>query len=312
MYYPYFRGKTYELKTIREKAPLMGTDIVPIIEPVRSSPKMMAALIRAVRALVEANIRFILVGNPRCGDFCFAPSPLLDDGLRRLLDGCDCWSVGCIADERSTSEEILRVCGYGATVAVIHDGYPSGRDLENILSEAGGITSHVFIDDKCSTAYRRRFPAGRRILIKNGFTQRINRAYPESEHFSDLHLTYRDEGMDGFGDFLVVGEDYVERGGPAYAVAIHLTYIDGDGDNDMLIRHYISDRSATPADPAGKFAEALSKLVADVKRRGSKILRSPAVNEFIRLHKEGHYPGLGYTKKLSMQHHLELVTDFLR
>jgi hypothetical protein len=31
--------------------------------------------------------------------------------------------------------------------------------------------------------------------------------------------------MDGFGDFLIVGDDYSESGGPAYAIAIHLTFI---------------------------------------------------------------------------------------
>ena len=30
--------------------------------------------------------------------------------------------------------------------------------------------------------------------------------------------------MDGFGDFLIVGDDYSDTGGPAYAVAIHLTF----------------------------------------------------------------------------------------
>lgn len=53
-----------------------------------------------------------------------------------------------------------------------------------------------------------------------------NADYPPIEEFSDLHITFGEEGMDGFGDFLIVGDDYTEGGGPAYAVAIHLTFLE--------------------------------------------------------------------------------------
>lgn len=87
--------------------------------------------------------------------------------------------------------------------------------------------------------------------------------------------------MDGFGDFLIVGDDYFESGGPAYAVAIHLTFIDPTQDSEMYIYHFKSDRTSTPTDPAGKFAEALEKLVREVKKPGSHILRTTAVEEFL-------------------------------
>ena len=35
---------------------------------------------------------------------------------------------------------------------------------------------------------------------------------------------------------MIVGDDYMESGGPAYAVAIHLTYLNKEG--DMFIRHF--------------------------------------------------------------------------
>ena len=67
--------------------------------------------------------------------------------------------------------------------------------------------------------------------------------------------------MSGFGDFLIVGDEYSESGGPAYTIAIHLTYIDFDQDEAMHVRHFLSDRQDTPKDPGGKFSEALTKLV---------------------------------------------------
>ena len=99
--------------------------------------------------------------------------------------------------------------------------------------------------------------------------------------FSDLHATFDDEGMNGFGDFLIVGNDYSESGGPAYAVAIHLTYIDSNKDDEMHIRHFKSIRQDDPKDPAGKFAEALNELKEVVQQSSNQIFRSSAVIEFL-------------------------------
>jgi hypothetical protein len=138
----------------------------------------------------------------------------------------------------------------------------------------------------------------------------VNREYPDVEFFSDLHATYSDEGMDGFGDFLIVGNEYSETGGPAYAVAIHLTFIDSNKDNEMHIYHFKSLRQDDPKDPAGKFAEALEKLVDAVQKDNTQISKTSAVEEFLRLHQKGHFPGLGYVKKLSMKHHIETLAEY--
>jgi hypothetical protein len=110
----------------------------------------------------------------------------------------------------------------------------------------------------------------------------------------------------------MVGDDYSEGGGPAYAVVIHLTFIDSSKDEEMFIHHFKSDRHDTPTDPAGKFAEALTKLVAEVNRANTPIVRTAAVQEFLDLQTRRHFPGLGYVKKLSMSHHIETLARYLR
>ncbi len=131
------------------------------------------------------------------------------------------------------------------------------------------------------------------------------------EQFSELHLTYRDMNLNGFGDFLIVGDSYSEGGGPAYAVAIHLTFIDPDKDDVMFIYHFVSTTNDTPTDPAGKFAQALKKLIDTLDSGTSMLLESSAIKEFRDLHAKGHFPGLGYVKKLSMKHHIETLADYL-
>lgn len=54
MYYPYFRGKQYELITIREMAPVFAqAGFHPIIEPVR-----VAGLKKALDVIVQIGVYF--------------------------------------------------------------------------------------------------------------------------------------------------------------------------------------------------------------------------------------------------------------
>ncbi|MHB8988819.1 MAG: sce7725 family protein [Desulfobulbia bacterium] len=310
MYYPYFRGKQYELIAIRENAERMfQANIVPIIEPVK---KNVAGLRRALEALVEQNVRFVLIVNPQCGDLCDINPALIIELANDTLRGYRNFSLGYIVNEGTLLHDVVTFCKAAPhPITIVHSGYQRGRELAKALNRLTNVVGHIFIEEYCSKLYRKHFKEKTRVLIRDGFIKRTNREHPEVEHFSDLHITYQEESVDGFGDFLIVGDAYSDGGGPAYAIAIHLTYIDADEDDDMFVKHYVSDRTRSPADPGGKFLEALQKLVEDVEKKNSKIYRSDAVNEYITCHKMEHYPGLGYVKKLSMQHHIELMLHFL-
>ncbi len=192
----------------------------------------------------------------------------------------------------------------------IHAGFREAKGLAASLGAPTEDQCHIFLHRFCGKLYQKHFKGAHRVLIRDGFERKRNADYDPVEHFSDLHATYPDEGMNGFGDFLIVGDDFSEAGGPAYAVAIHLTFIDPDLDDSMQIYHFVSDRQDTPKDPAGKFAEALAKMVNVLDAPGSKVLESKAVEEYRRLHGDGHFPGLGYVKKLSMNHHIETLASF--
>ena len=182
--------------------------------------------------------------------------------------------------------------------------------LAQSLGEDLPSTRHIFQEENCGKLYQKHFKDAERVLLRDGFEKRTNRNHPPVEFFSDLHATYEDENMEGFGDFLIVGNDYSESGGPAYSVAIHITFIDPDKDYEMHIHHFKSIRQDDPKDPAGKFAEALDKMIAELNRPNTKIHRTSAITEFVELHDRGHFPGLGYVKKLSMQHHIETLANF--
>lgn len=110
----------------------------------------------------------------------------------------------------------------------------------------------------------------------------------------------------GFADYSVVGEEYNDTGFAPHAVAIHIVYFDTD--DSLHVRHFVSDSNDDISDPAGKFQEALSKLVEWNKE---KQLGTVAMKEFEDLYCREAYPGLGTVKKLSIMHHLELIGRYL-
>ena len=308
MYHPYLRGKQNELILLRENARLLADKgMIPIIEPVK---KNIAALEKAIKELVKENVNFILIVNPKNGDFINDSLSLFTNIIDTILVDYTKFCLGYIVDAESTLLDIKSFLddNKNRNITFIHSGYPKAKELGQIVNEFDNVNKHIFLDDQI--LYRRQFNKNgvEKILIKDGFKKGRNKDYPELEPFSELHLTYKELGLNGFGDFLIVGDEYSESGGPAYAVAIHLTYFNED--EIMYIRHFISKSNDTPTDPAGKFAEALTKLVERVEE-DDLIFKSDAYRQYKDFHDRGHFPGLGVVKKLSMQHHIETLAQFL-
>jgi hypothetical protein len=311
MYHPYFRGKQYELITIRELAPLLKTaGFRPIIEPVKEGlGKGPSGLEKALRAVAESGGRAIVVVNPHHGDL--SGTVVLAEMLKSTLD-LPGISAGILLEPSMTLDAAIAYhkAYIAHTPVFIHAGF---RDAKALVAKLGKLTkdeSHIFFEAS-GKLYQKHFNGAYRVLLRDGFKrQKRNSDYDFVEPFSDLHATFTDEGMDGFGDFLIVGDDYSDTGGPAYAVAIHLTFIDPDQDDSMQIYHFKSMRRDTQKDPAGKFGEALAEMVKTIDAPGSKVLETNAVKEFRALHEQGHFPGLGYVKKLSMKHHIETLADY--
>ena len=311
MYHPYFRGKQFELITIRETARLMAkAKFVPIIEPVREALK---GLERTLTEICTAGGQAIVIVNPSHGDHAESGgniSSLLKQGFLEKKG----ITAGILLQNDMDADDALacytRHMAHHPTF--VHAGFTAAKALAEKLSDNLPETQHIFFEKHCHKLYRKHFkPANKRVLLRDGFERRRNADHPTVELFSDLHITYEGEDMDGFGDFLIVGDDYTEGGGPAYAVAIHLTFIDPDKDDVMYIYHFVSTTKDTPTDPAGKFAQALAELIRRLESGASKLIESTAITELRGIHTKGQFPGLGYVKKLSMKHHIETMADFL-
>lgn len=309
MYHPYFRGKQNELIVMRDNAELIATaGVVPIIEPVKKNLK---PLERSLAALKDNVASFILIINPKIGDLKNNNTSLNDLVSSPSLVSYENMFIGYVVNASSNLVDITSFLDDykdSFKIAIVHDGFPDASALKSSLDNYTCVKKHIFIEESSGNLYMDKFKTSERVLIRDGFKQQVrNSDHPDNELFSELHLTYDSLGMDGFGDYLIVGNSFRESGGPAYTVAIHLTYFGLE--EVMYLRHFKSEPSNTPVNPAGKFLEALNALI-DGLTDGS-VPNTKAILEFRDLYERGHFPGLGSVKKLSMQHHVELLSQFL-
>ena len=90
-------------------------------------------------------------------------------------------------------------------------------------------------------------------------------------------------------------------------MAIHLSY-DEKQTKKIKVKHFVSDSNDDTSDIAGKFAEALNKLIAWCDQTGYNSVAIPIFREY---HNNGHFPGLGTLKKLSLMNHIDLVLKLI-
>ena len=148
-----------------------------------------------------------------------------------------------------------------------------------------------------------------RVLLEDHFVKRDKNAdYVgiTSEFFSSDHLFYKADGYIGFSDYSIVGSSYSESGFAPYAVVIHIVYFDEN--KNLQVAHFVSDSNEDIKDVAGKFGEAVEKLV---KWNRIQQIDTYGISQFENAYKKGIYPGLGVVKKYSIMHHLELMSRFL-
>lgn len=213
MYHPYFRGKQFELITIRDTAELLAkSGFVPIIEPVKEA---LSGLNRTLKAICDADGKAVVIVNPYHGDHAedgaditallkdeFLANKNISAGIL-LKEGMD---IGAALDYYEGHKD--------HNPTLVHAGFTEAKLLAEKLGADIDDTQHVFFEKHCGKLYRKHFKGGRRILLRDGFKkQQRNADYMSVEEFSDLHVTYEEEDMDGFGDFLIVGDDFIEGGG---------------------------------------------------------------------------------------------------
>ena len=170
-----------------------------------------------------------------------------------------------------------------------------------------GYPMYAFVPDK--REYRRTIKQNKVIYGDYFIKRQRNADYAsvDSDPFSSDHLYFQEENYVGFSDYSIVGSEFSETGFAPYAIVIHIAYFDSN--NDLRIKHFVSDSNDLVNNPAGKYYEAVSKLVEWNSKEGN--LKTFGIKALEKSLEDETYPGLGMIKKYTIMHHLELMSSFL-
>lgn len=313
MYIPYVRGRQYDLIAIRELAQIphiyQNESVLPIIEPVSVTGTPLASY----RLLAANRTPFILISNPQHGGVSERDvrTVLIED----ILDAHGDYYIGYIINERTTLANLRRFMETYEEFqfSFIHYNMPPDpAAIAGYINGLDDVAHNVFLNDNLTKAYVRsiRSRDSKKITLKDGFNKAANNAayagIPQ-EHFHDLHLTFRGDGYDGFGDFCTIGEHFDTGGFTPLAVAIHLTHREPAA---VVTRHFVSDDMEDRSDTSGKYGQAVRKLDAFIGVTPT-FPRTRASDVFQMHHATGTYPGLPSVKKLSIMHHVEMMRGLI-
>ncbi len=310
MYYPYLRGRQFELIALRELASenQIQNAVVPVIEPVKKS---INNLNLAYKIFLASEQNAYIIVNPQVGEmsgdneyYLEYISPL-DSNIYQpafLYRNNSNYINTCI-NKFNLSECMI------ISSNEIQDEDQSFRTLVNSEN-----VSHVIVEDPDKNRGLRRFlkESGNAFIRLDDLfeTQPRNSNFLEigAHRFSEEHQYYNsDGGYNGFSDYTILSSAYNEGGSTPRAVVIHLTYLNDH--NQIWIRHFTSNTNDSIANVQGKFGEAAHKAINFCQDNG---LSNSAIIELQDYYDRGHYPGLGTVKKIAIKNHLIVVSDYLK
>lgn len=307
MYYPYLRGRQFELIALREYASSLRDNnyVTPIIEPVKKTFNSMRL---ALPKLIEGRVKFALIMNPNVGEIK-GPAEVIE-GLGDLLEDITKWIPAFIVTNNySEVDELIELLNY-KNVMIFCSGQSdannvdfkklvSSDNVKYVVSEENR-TLKRFINDKGKELIR---------LDDNFKGEKRNSDYLnlDEEKFSEEHFYYLEDNYKGFSDYTTLVSEFIEGGGAPYAVAIHLTY--EKSKQEIWIRHFTSVSNFDRANIQGKFSQAANKAV---KFLDEKEIHTEASEELRTYVSEAKYPGLGMVKKIAIKHHLQLLNELIK
>ena len=307
MYFPYVRGRQYELLALRElvSKDLLSSNILPVIEPV----KLSSTLSKTMEEFTKKQKKLGIICNPAVGSFTNDMKNEEKDSNRQKF-------LSLLDDPFIVKAHIMK-----ANSAKQIQNWKKVKNVQKnewlvVCNNRDYVDSYLEIFQKNSPQYvlipdefRRKIRHGK-VLFEDRFEKcDRNSDYSKNldEFFSEDHIFYYEEGYAGFGDYSVIGKDYLESGFAPYAVAIHIVYFAKD--RSLRVHHFVSDSNDDIQNPAKKFYEAVRKLSIWVKKNDIPI--TTGLSGFLEHYDKQTYPGLGSVKKLSLMHHLELVGRYL-
>lgn len=210
MYFPYLRGRQFELIALREllESNILSRNIIPIIEPV----KLSSTLIKTIATYSKMERQLGLITNSKVGNF---KADIRDKKNEKLLES--------FKNVLNSNKNIIytRILVQDSRVEEFLDKYSDNMMTICFNKDAISIYEEKFIDLDVKynlipdeSGFRRKIRKNR-VILENKFNkQERNNDYidVDDEPFSEDHLYYLEDGYIGFADYSVVGKDYSDTG----------------------------------------------------------------------------------------------------
>ena len=311
MYFPYLRGKQFDLMALREFATANpnNRNIFPIIEPVKDTFNTMRI---AIDCFFTNNQQFALVLNPELGDFKKTTEEYdIIESLPTLSEHMNNWTPAFIFSNVDNIRSIIDTYGLENVMIIFPNGINTSNPLISDILNDNRVKYIVNGEPESPSAMRllRSLTGKFRIRLDNKFIEKprnVDYIGLGEDVFSEICYYYRDDDKyQGFSDYTTLPKDFIDGGMQPYAIAIHLTY--DKNDEKIYIQHFVSDSNYDQSNVQGKFAEAVKKVATFFQDKP----QTPALKSLIQLYVDEKYPGLGFIKKLSIRNHIELIDGIL-
>ncbi|MFH5810157.1 sce7725 family protein [Companilactobacillus sp. FL22-1] len=299
-YFPYLRGRMYDLLALKElcEADQLGSQIVPIIEPVRDSKELQ----QTVQTFIEHQQPFSVIANPQVSVYGLNDTKLFP--LPELTDLDFYYPSAILAAD--FSGDFLKHNRQQSALLIANNfemlkAYQNTRVLQTV--------KRVFIPDE---ARMHRLVPKKAALLSDPLTSiKHVEDYDilTDEFFEPAYWYQQVDNFTDYSDYSMVGHIYFDKGMPARAITLHVIYVTSKG--DLRIHHFVSDSNQTMGGQKQKFQEALAKLVDWSAENISGLNQTPALQELLSYQQVDKFPGLGTVKKLSLMHHFQLMNRLL-
>lgn len=280
MYYPYFRGKQFDLLALCQLSEVgkLSSAVCPVIEPVKDNP----ALVKLLEQFNKTNQPYFLIDNPQAGDFLTLAG---QEKIQRLKSSKAHFITNSLND----------ICQYPLLIA------PSAAVLKDIDLPKFEIPILVPLEFRLLQHIK-----GPKIVSEDNFLRLKTNAYREipDEVFTTSHLTYLKRGFVGFSDFSIDSRLYYEQSYPAKEIVLHLVYFSENG--QLRIHHFVSPPEELP-DFASRFLAVMTEVSQFHAFKSEDTLGLKILKE---AYAKGKFPGMGVLRKACVMHHLELMSRF--
>jgi hypothetical protein len=272
---------------------IITKDTLPMIEPVRDS----AHLRKTLELFVEKKKQVLVIDNPQVGQ--------VQKGVSLIHKIEDLYKSEYIIPVHIIDNEFDYKWIQKDEFVFLSKMYAKDT-LEETIAEFQP-KFHIITD----SARLRKTITQNKVLLTDPFTRLKHGAdyldLPD-EFFSDEMKYAYEDGYIGYSDYGIDGESYFDKGFPSRTVVLHVFYVDKY--QNMRIKHFASDSNETAANPAGKFFEALDKLIEWQDRYQKEVPLTIGLKQLIAYKDLVKYPGAGTVKKLLVMHQMELMGHF--